>query len=60
MALCGARDPLDGLDANDGRDDHILEAVIGIAEVFLHGLGIEASRDLVGGRDSKLVASHFD
>jgi hypothetical protein len=48
MALCRACDPLHGLDANDGRDDRIFE-LIGFAEIFLHGLGIEATSDLLGG-----------
>jgi hypothetical protein len=33
-----AGDPLDGLDPNNCRDDRVLEAVIGLAEIFLHGL----------------------
>jgi hypothetical protein len=60
IALCRARDPLHGLDANDGRDDRVLEAVIGFAEVFLHGLGIEATSDLLGGCDCELAAGDLD
>jgi hypothetical protein len=59
-ALCRACDPLYGFDANDGRDDCIFKPVIGFAEVFLHGLGIEATGDLIGGRDSELAASNID
>ena len=58
--VCRACDPLHGLDANDGRDDRILEAVIGFAEVFLHGLGIEATGDLLGGCDRELAAGDLD
>jgi hypothetical protein len=59
-ALSRACDPLHGLDANDGRDDRIFEAVIGFAEVFLHGLGVEATSDLLGGRDRELATSDLD
>jgi hypothetical protein len=55
--LCRACDPLHGLDANDGRDDRIFEAVIGFAEVFLHGLGVEATSDLLGGGNRELAVS---
>jgi hypothetical protein len=58
--LCRACDPLHRLDADDGRDDRVFEAVIGFAEVFLHGLGIEATGNLLGGRDGELVASDLD
>ena len=60
IALCRACDPLHGPDANDGRDDRIFEAVIGFAEVFLHGLGIEATSDLLGGCDREVVACDLD
>ena len=47
---------MDRFDANDGRDDRILEAVIGFAEIFLHGLGIEAPCDLLCGGDREVVS----
>ena len=34
--------------------------MIGLAEGFLHGLGIEATGDLLGGCDGELTASDFD
>ena len=60
IALCRACDPLHGFDADDGRDDRILEAMIGFAEIFLHCLCIEAPRDLFGSCDRELAASDFD
>jgi len=59
-ALSRACDSLHGPDANDGRDDRIFEAVIGFAEVFLHGFGIEATGDLLGGCDREVAACDFD
>ena len=59
-ALRRADNPLDGLDPYDGRDHCIFEAVIGLAQIFLHGLGIEASRDLVRGRDREMAAGDFE
>jgi hypothetical protein len=60
IALCRAYESLHGLDANDGRDDYILEAVIGFAEVFLHGLRIEATGDLLGSCNGEMTASDLD
>ena len=59
-ALCRAGYPLNGLDANDRRDDRILEAVIRFAEIILHRLGIEATGDLLRGSNRELAASNFD
>ena len=59
-ALCRARNPLDGFDPDDGRYDHILEAVIGFAEIFLHGLRIQPPSDLIGGCDHELVARNLN
>jgi len=58
--LCRAGDPLDGSDPNDRRDDRIFEAVIGFAEIFLDGLGIETTGDLLGRCEREMVASDFD
>jgi len=46
---CGC-EPLNGLNANDGRDDRDLEAMPAFAEVLLNGRGIEPPGDLLGGR----------
>jgi hypothetical protein len=59
-ALGRARDPLDGLDPNDRRDNNILEAMIGLAEIFLHGLGIETACDLLCSDNRESAASDFD
>ena len=59
-ALCRARNPLDEFDPDDGRYDHILEAVIGFAEIFLHGLRIQPPSDLIGGCDHELVARNLN
>ena len=59
-ALCRARNPLDGFDPDDGRDDYVLKPVIGFAEIFLHGLGIQPACYLIGGGDHELVASNLD
>jgi hypothetical protein len=49
-------EPVHGLDADDRRDHRIFEAVIGIAEEFLHRLGVEAAGDLLGGGDHEFIA----
>jgi len=58
LGRCG--EPLDGLDPDDGRDDRDLEAAVGFAEVFLHGLAIEPAGDLLGGGDREIIAGDLD
>src|SRR5271154_3471402 len=60
IALCRAGDPLDGLDPDDGRDDRVLKAVVGRAQVFLHGLCIEPTGNLLGGGDGELVTEDLN
>jgi hypothetical protein len=54
-ALGRVREPVDGFNADYGRDDRELEAMIGLAEEFLYGLGIEPAGDLLGGGDREVI-----
>ena len=50
------REPADRFNADYGRNDREFEAMIGLAEKFLHGLGIEPAGDLLGGGDREVLA----
>ena len=57
--LCCLSERLDGLDANDGRDDRVLKAAIAVAEELFDRLGIEPAGNLVGGCHGEGVAGNL-